>query len=225
MSDLTAIGYAGKILRIDLSESKIWEDVLDEKTVTMWVGGVGLGTKYLYEEVPPGVEWSDPRNRLIWTTGPLAGNDVAGAGTINIMAKGPMTNLAGSSQANGFFGAYLKFSGFDGIVLQGQASHLVYLLIRDGKAEIKDARHLAGKTVAETEKLIKAELGVNRYGASVFGIGPAGEHLVRQACITGDGGHAASHNGLGAVMGSKNLKAVVAYKSKKQFEDLRSGSA
>jgi aldehyde:ferredoxin oxidoreductase len=217
MPDLTTIGYAGKILRVDLSDQKIGSDELDQKTVEKWVGGVGFGAKYLYDEVPPGVQWDDPENRLVWTSGPMAGTGVAGTGTINIMAKGPMTNMAGSSQANGFFGAYIKFSGFDGIVIKGKAPHLVYLLIRDGKAEIKDARHLSGKTVGETEKRLKEELGVNKYGASVFGIGPAGENLVRHAGITGDGGHSASHNGLGAVMGSKNLKAVVAFKSKGSF--------
>ena len=121
MSSLTAIGYAGKVLRVDLSDSRIWEDVLDEKTIVTWVGGVGLGTKILYDEVPAGVEWSDPENRLIINTGPLAGTVVEGAATINIMAKGPMTNLAGSSQANGFMGAYMKFSGYDGVVFQGKS--------------------------------------------------------------------------------------------------------
>ncbi|MFH1294082.1 MAG: aldehyde ferredoxin oxidoreductase N-terminal domain-containing protein, partial [Pseudomonadota bacterium] len=217
MTDITKIGYAGKVLRVDLTGLKIWTEDLDMPTVKKWVGGVGLGAKYLYQEVPPGVEWSDPKNRLIWTTGPLAGTGVAGAATINIMAKGPMTNTAGSSQANGYMGAYMKFCGFDGIVFQGKAPHLVYLLLRDGSVEIKDARHLSGKTVAEMEKLLKSELGVSKYGASIFGIGPAGEHLVRHACIVGDGGHSASHNGIGAVMGSKNLKAVVAYKSKQNF--------
>ncbi len=217
MSDLNRIGYTGKVLRVDLSEGRIGSDDLDKKTVEKWVGGVGLGTKFLYEEVPPGIEWSDPANRLIWTSGPLAGTGLAGSATINIMAKGPMTNLAGSSQANGFLGAYMKFSGFDGIIIQGKAPHLVYLLIRDGEAEIRDARHLSGKTVSEMETLLKKELGVKKYGVSIFGIGPAGENLVRHACIAGDGGHAAAHNGLGAVMGSKNLKAVVAYKSKGDF--------
>jgi aldehyde:ferredoxin oxidoreductase len=214
MSDIKAIGYAGKILRVDLSLSRIWAEDLDEETVKKWVGGVGLGAKYLFEEVPPGVEWSDPQNRLIWTSGPLAGSSVAGAGTINVMSKGPMTNMAGSSQANGFFGAYIKFCGYDGIIFQGKAPHLVYLLLNDEKAEIRDARHLSGKNTGETENLLKTELGLNRYGASVFAIGPAGENLVRHACIVGDGGHAAAHNGLGAVMGSKNLKAVVACRSK-----------
>ena len=217
MIDLTKIGYAGKILRVNLSEEKIWTEDLDAATVQKWVGGVGLGAKYLYDEVPPGVKWSDPQNRLIWTTGPLAGTGVAGAATINIMAKGPMTNLAGSSQANGFFGAYLKFCGYDGIIFQGKASHLVYLLLQPGTAEIRDARHVRGKTVSEVEDILKKELGVNKYGASVFGIGPAGENLVRHACIVGDGGHSASHNGLGAVMGAKNLKAVVATKTDPTF--------
>jgi aldehyde:ferredoxin oxidoreductase len=217
MPDLNAIGYTGKVLRVDLSEAAFGYDRLDEKTILKWVGGVGLGAKYLYEEVPPGVEWSDPENRLVWTSGPLAGT-VPGGGTINIMAKGPMTNLAGSSQANGFFGAYLKFSGFDGIVIKGKSRHLSYLVVRDGKAEIRDARHLAGKTVRETETLIKNELGANKHAASVFGIGPAGENMVRFAGIMGDGGHAAAHNGLGAVMGSKNLKAIVAFRSDRKFE-------
>jgi len=220
MTDLTKIGYTGKILRVDLSEQKTWTEDLDEATVRKWVGGVGLGTKFLYEEVPPGVKWSDPENRLIWTSGPLAGSGVAGAATINIMAKGPMTNLAGSSQANGFFGAYLKFCGFDGIIFQGRAPHLVYLYLKDGRAEIKDARHLAGETVASTETRLKEEFGLKKYAASVYAIGPAGENRVRHACIIGDGGHSASHNGLGAVMGAKNLKAVMAIKSKRPFEVL-----
>jgi len=217
MIDLTKIGFAGKILRVNLSEEKTGTESLEEATVRKWVGGVGLGAKYLYDEVPPEVEWSDPQNRLIWTSGSLAGTGVAGAGTINIMAKGPMTHLAGSSQANGFFGAYLKFCGYDGIIFQGKAPRLVYLLLRPGTAEIRDAGHLKGKTVSEVEEMLKKELAVSRYGASVFGIGPAGENLVRHACIIGDGGHSASHNGLGAVMGAKNLKAVVALKGEAPF--------
>jgi len=217
MVDLTKIGYAGKILRVNLSEKKIWTEDLDETAIRKWVGGAGLGAKYLYDEVPPEVEWSDPQNRLIWTSGPLAGTGVAGAATINIMAKGPMTNLAGSSQANGFFGAYLKFCGYDGIIFQGKAPDLVYLLLQPGTVEIRDARHLKGKTVGEVEAILKKELGAGKYGASVFGIGPAGENLVRHACIVGDAGHSASHNGLGAVMGAKNLKAVMALKAEAPF--------
>ena len=210
-------GYTGRILRIDLSEGKIWTEDLDVAILKKWVGGVGLGAKYLYEEVPPGVEWSDPDNRLIWTSGPLAGSGVFGAGTFNVVTKGPMTNLAGSSQANGFLGAYLKFSGFDGIIFQGSSSRLAYLLIRNGKAEIRDARHLAGKDVWEVEDLLRKELGVKERDVSIYAIGPAGENRILYSAIVGDRGHLAAHNGVGAVMGSKNLKAVVVYKGDFRF--------
>jgi len=210
-------GYVGRILRVDLSTGKIWTEELDKSTAEKWVGGVGLGAKYLYEEVPPGVKWSDPENRLIWTSGPLAGSGVSGAATFNVMAKGPMTNLAGASQANGFFGAYIKFSGFDGIIFQGISSHLVYLLVQGGKAEIRDARHLRGKDVWEVEDTLRSELGVKERDVSIFGIGPAGENKVLYSAIVGDRGHLAAHNGLGAVMASKNLKAVVAYNGERNF--------
>ncbi len=210
-------GYLGKILRVDLSSGKTSVEELDRSFIKKWVGGVGFGARYLYEEVPAGVKWSDPENRLIWTSGPLAGSGVYGAGTFNVASKGPLTNLAGCSQANGFFGAYLKFSGFDGIIFQGKASNLVYLLIKDGKAEIQDARHLTGKDVWETEDALRRELGVKEKEVSVFGIGPAGENGVLYSAIVGDGGHLAAHSGLGTVMGSKNLKAVVTYRGKRNF--------
>jgi aldehyde:ferredoxin oxidoreductase len=211
-------GYLGRMLRVDLSKEKISIDELNQPFIEKWVGGAGFGAHYLYEEVAQGVEWSDPENRLIWTSGPLAGSGVYGAGTFNVAGKGPMTNLAGCSQAMGFFGAYLKFSGFDGIVFQGRAAHLVYLWIKDGKAEIRDASHLAGKDVWETEDAIRKELGAKEKEVSVFGIGPAGENRVFYAAIVGDRGHLAAHNGLGAVMGSKNLKAVVVYRGKRNFK-------
>ncbi len=210
-------GYVGKILRVDLSRAKTTVEELDQKFIEKWVGGVGFGARYLYEEVPAGVQWSDPENRLIWTTGPLAGSGVYGAGTFNVASKGPLTNLAGASQANGYFGAYLKFSGFDGIIFQGKAPTLSYLLVKDGRAEVKDARHLSGKDVWETEDAIRKELDVREKEVSVFGIGPAGEHGVLYSAIVGDRGHLAAHNGLGAVMGAKNLKAVVAYRAPRNF--------
>ena len=210
-------GYTGKILRVDLSQNRIWVETLDEKTLRKWVGGVGLGAKYLYEEVSPGVQWSDPENRLIWTTGPLAGSGVLGAATFNVTSKGPMTNLGSGTQANGFFGAYLKFSGFDGIIFEGSSPELVYLSIQEGKAEIRNARGLTGKDVWEVEDQLRKELGVREREVSIFGIGPAGENKVYYATIVGDRGHVASKNGVGAVMGAKNLKAVVVYNGKRGF--------
>ena len=191
---------------------------MDEGTLKKWVGGIGFGAKYLYEEVPPGVEWSDPENRMIWASGPLAGTAVFGAGTFNITTKSPMTGMAGSSQANGFFGAYLRFSGFDGIVFQGKSPHPVYLIIRNGKAEIRDARHLSGKDVQMVEDDLRKEIGVGERDVSIYAIGPAGENKVLYAAIAGDRGHVAAHGGAGAVMGSKNLKAVVAFRGEPPFK-------
>ncbi len=205
-------GYKGKILRIDLSSEQISEESHDDETLRKYVGGSSLGAKYLYDEVPPGVEWSDPENRLMFLAGPLTGTRVSGTGTFSVVSKGPMTNMAGTSQANGYFGAFLKFAGFDGIVVQGRASRWLYLYIHDDTAELRDARHLLGKNTWETEDAIKEGLSNQ---SSVFCIGPAGENLVRFAAVVGDHGHVAGHNGLGAVMGSKRLKAVVAERGKK----------
>jgi len=202
-------GYAGHILRLNLTEEKISEERLDENILRKYIGGVGLGSKILYDEVPPETAWNSLENRLIFATGPLAGTKVCGSGTVCVVSKGPMTGLAGSSQANGFFGAFLKFSGYDAVVIQGQSKEPVYLHIKDGDAELKDARHLSMKDTFETEEMIMKELGYRKGNASVYSIGPAGENLVRFACIIGDHGHSISHNGLGAVMGSKRLKAVV----------------
>ena len=202
-------GYMGKILRVDLTAKKISEEKLDGGTLAKYIGGTGLGAEILYQEVPPGVEWDDPRNCLIMASGPLAGTRFDGSGTFSVVTKGPMTNLAGASQANGFLGAYLKMAGFDAIVIQGRSPDLVYLYVHDGKAELRDARSLAGKDTWETEEAILSELGLKRNG-SVYSIGPAGENLVRFAAIVGDKGHVVAHNGMGAVMGAKRLKAVVA---------------
>ena len=201
-------GYAGQLLRVDLSNEQMTDEKLDEKTARKYIGGTGIGAKYLYEEVPPEVEWTDEANRMIIATGPLGGTRIGGSGTFSIVTKGALTNGAAATQANGFFGAFLRFSGYDGIILQGRAKKWVYLHIHDGTAELKDASHLLGKGTWETDRLIHEELGKKERELSVFCIGPAGENLVKFAGVFGDKGHAAPHNGSGAVMGSKKLKAV-----------------
>jgi len=206
-------GTTGKILRVDLSSERIWEEALDEAVLRKFVGGTAMGVKYLYDEVDPQVEWSAPENRIYIGSGPLGGTRVAGAGSFSVITKGAMTNGVTSSQANGFFGAYLKFSGFDGILIQGAAPDWKYLYVHDGVAELRDALPLMGQDTWETEDAIKKELGFDERGMSVFGIGPAGENLVRFAGIFGDRGHAAPHNGSGAVMGSKKLKAIAVSRS------------
>lgn len=209
-------GYAGKMLRVDLSSGILSGVPFDEATLRKYLGGIALGMKLLYEEVPPEVQWNDPDNRLIFATGPLTGTRVMGSGSFCVITKGPMTNGATSTQANGFLGAYMKFSGFDGVIVQGKADRLVYLYIHDGIAEIRDAGHLKGKGTRDVENLVNEEMGTKGHALSVFSIGPAGENLVRFAGILGDYGHSASHNGVGAVMGSKWLKAIVAARGQKR---------
>ncbi|MFC2060291.1 aldehyde ferredoxin oxidoreductase family protein [Chloroflexota bacterium] len=203
-----ASGYTATILRVNLTLEQTAKEYVSEEILKLHIGGVGLGAKILYDEVSPGVEWNDPENRLIFASGPMNGTKVAGSGTFCVVTRGPLTNGAASSQANGYFGAYLKFSGFDGIVIEGRATRWLYLYIANETAELRDATHLCGKDTWETEELIKADLGKGELEASVFGIGPAGENQVKFAAIVGDKGHVAGHNGVGAVMGAKKLKAV-----------------
>jgi len=198
-------GYTLKILRVDLTTGRTHVEEIDKATARKYVGGTGLGAMFLYDEVPPEVGWDDPENRMMWFTGPLAGTRVSGSGTISIISKGPMTGMAGASQANGFFGAFLRLSGLHGIIVQGAAKDWSRIHIHDGSADIIDAGDLLGKTTWETEDIIKDGMAKR---CSVFAIGPGGENQVRFAAIVGDHGHVAAHNGLGAVMGSKKLKAI-----------------
>jgi aldehyde:ferredoxin oxidoreductase len=199
---------AGAILRVDLSSGRIWNDTLSPEDWRKYMGGAGLGAKILWDEVPPEVNWDDPENRLVLATGPLAGTPVWGTGGLNVCTRGALTNGATSTQANGFFGANLKFSGFDAIVLQGQSEKWVYLHIQDGQAELRDATGLLGLDTWETQQKLEEELGYRGHQLSVYTSGVAGENRVRFAAIHGDYGHVASKNGCGAVMGVKRCKAV-----------------
>ena len=207
-------GYTGKVLRIDLSEATTTVESIDEDVLRNYIGGVGIGIRILYDEVLPGTAWSDRENRLIFASGPLNGTIVPGSGTICAVTKGCLTNGGASSQANGYFGAYLKMAGFDIVIIQGASATWKYIYIHDGIAEIRDASHLIGKDTVETEQLLKEGLGGKPSDLSVYGIGPAGEHLVKFAMIFGDQGHVLAHNGFGAVMGSKRLKAIAVAKGK-----------
>lgn len=201
-------GYTGRRLRVDLSENQVLIEDEDPRDLRKNLGGLGLGASILYHEVPPGVNWSDPENRLILASGPLGGTQVMGSANFCVVTKGALTGGPTSTQANGFFGAYLKLAGFDAVIIQGRAPSPCYLYIHDGRAELRDAKHLSGKDTWETEERIKKELGFKPQNMSVFSIGPAGENGVRFAALIGDRGHTAAHNGPGAVLGSKNLKAV-----------------
>jgi len=217
MKEKTNCGYITKILRVNLTSGNISKERFSKEDREKWIGGTGLGAKILWEEVPREVSWDSADNRLVFATGPLTGTGFNGAGGFSLIGKGPMTNEVGCSQANGFFGAYLKFSGFDAIIFEGISQKWVYLVIKEGKAYLRDANHLRGKDTFQTEELLRRELNVRTRAIGIASVGPAAENLVRFACVMADGGHIASKNGLGAVMGSKRLKAIVVYREKRNF--------
>ncbi|MFH0896500.1 MAG: aldehyde ferredoxin oxidoreductase N-terminal domain-containing protein, partial [Candidatus Bathyarchaeota archaeon] len=217
MTEFGVSGYAGKFLRADLTLEHLSEVVFDEETLRRYLGGTGIGTKILYDEVSPKASWSNPVNRIIIASGPLGGTAIPGSSTISLVTKGALTDGATSVQANGRFGAYLKFSGYDGLIIQGAAERWLYLHIDDGKAELRDANHLLGMDTYETGDAIRKEFGQKEMEMSVASIGPAGEHLVRFAGVFVEKGHAAAHNGSGAVMGSKKLKAIATTRGGKRI--------
>ncbi len=201
------LGYAGKILRVNLSSGEI----TNEPTLAYaegWLGGPGIAVKILYDELRSWVTPYDPSNRLIVGAGALVGTTAPGANKMNISTLGPMTGGWASSCSDSYLGGQLKRAGYDSVVIQGRSHSPVYLWISDSSVEIRDASHLWGKTTGETMEAIREDLGEPKL--HVLSIGPAGENLVRGACVIQDRGRAFGRGGTGAVMGSKNLKAVVA---------------
>ncbi len=208
---LSAGGYLGKLLRVDLTDGTCQPEDVSVAVLKKYIGGTGLGIYLLYTEVPQGVSPFSGENKLIFTTGPLTGTLVPGSGTFAVVSKSPLTGYAASAQANGHFGARLKSAGFDAIVVQGKASENVYLLIAEGSAQLLPAEFLDGLGTMKTDEILRArhgEKGVD-HRISITSIGPAGENRVKYAAICSDRGHMASSGGLGAVMGSKSLKAIL----------------
>jgi len=199
-------GYNGKILRVDLSRGSTSVEEPEENFYRRYLGGAALIGYYLLKEQKPGVDPFSPENKLVFAAGIVTGAPLGGSGRNAVGAKSPLTNGFSTSEAGGYWGAELKHAGYDAIVIEGKAKKPVYLWIQDGKAEIKDATHLWGKPTAETQELMRQELGDS--GVRTALIGPGGETLVRFACIVNDLGHFAGRTGLGAVMGSKNLKGI-----------------
>jgi len=205
-------GYTGKILRINLSGKTIKTEELDLKTAHKFIGGRGLGTKMLIDEIDPNVDPLGPDNKLIFVTGPLTGTNTPTGGRYMVVTKSPLSGTVACSNSGGYWGAELKFAGFDMIVFEGKADSPVYINIADDKVEICDAGHLWGKVVSETTHELE---DVHGEKVRVACIGPAGENLSKIACIMNDLGRAAGRSGVGAVMGSKNLKAIVVKGSRK----------
>ena len=152
-------GYMGKILRVDLSQSKISQETPSEDVLKKFLGGSGLATKYLFDEVPKGADALGPENELIFMTGPLTGTPSPSGGRYEIVAKSPLTGFWGAGNSGGEWGVYLKRSGFDGIIFKGVAPQPVYLVIDAGKVELKDAKDIWGKSASETTRLIKEKRG------------------------------------------------------------------
>jgi aldehyde:ferredoxin oxidoreductase len=199
-------GWRGKILRIDLTTGDIKEEELDPKVARDYIGGRGLGIYYLNREADPGCAPLSPENMLIMATGPLTGTLTPSGSRYMVMTKGPLTGAVTCSNSGGQFPKELKRAGFDAILFRGRAPKPVYLWIKNGQAELRRADHLWGKTVPETTSALRGETDPK---ARVNCIGPAGEKLVLFASIMNDDSRAAGRSGVGAVMGSKNLKAVV----------------
>lgn len=209
---MSLCGWLGKILRVDLSYGSIVEEPLPEELRYNFIGGRGINSKILYDETGPKTDPLGPENRLIIGTGPVTGTLVPTSARFTITAKSPLTGILGDSNAGGFFGPELKYAGFDCIVVQGRSEKPVYLWIDDGKAELRDAGHLWGRNTHETERMLREEIGESKI--SILSIGQAGENLVKIAGIISDEDHAAARCGLGAVMGSKKLKAIAVRGSK-----------
>lgn len=197
-------GYTGKILRVNLSSGEIKTEELDVKKAYNYLGGRGYAASILYEELEPETNPFNAENKLLFMTGPLTGTIFPGAGRTSISSKSPLTNTIFDCSMGGSFGTYLKRGGFDGIIIEGKSEEPVYLLINNGKAKIKNASDFWGKKTTETEENLRKIHKNSR----VATIGPAGENLVNIASIMSET-RAAGRGGLGAVMGSKRLKAIV----------------
>lgn len=224
--------YVGKLLIVDLTTGKTYDEPLNETYAAQYIGGAGLAARYLYDAIDASTDPLAPDNPLIFMTGPLDATPAPSCGRFVVVARSPLTSLYGEANAGNFFGPDLKLAGYDGIIVRGKSSTPVYLLIRDGKVELRDAKHLLGETTFDTGDTIRAEL--NEPKLTVAAIGPAGENLVKYAMILSTNSRGkkgiAGRCGLGAVMGSKNLKAIairgttpVSIASKDKFKGAHSG--
>jgi len=199
-------GYAGKILAIDLSRHEIQVQELQTDFAQKYIGGRGFTSRILWDTTGPGVAPFDGENQLILATGPLTGTIMPSSARLTMATKSPISNVIGDSNSGGYWAPELKFAGYDAIVISGRASAPVYILIDDDFVEIREAKKIWGKRTDETEDLIQEEIGDP--DLKIASIGPAGENRVRFACVIMDSMGSSSRGGMGAVMGSKNLKAI-----------------
>jgi len=198
-------GWTGNMIRVNLSDKTIKLEKLDNDDLKNYIGARGLGTRLYTKEVDPKIDPLSPENKMIFLTGPLTGTLAGSGGRFNVVTKGPLNGTIAASNSGGNWGPELKFAGYDGIIFEGRAEKPVYLWINNDQIELRDAEELWGKDAHDTTDLVKAATDEE---AKVACIGPAGENLVKFACIMNEYNRAAGRSGVGAVMGSKNLKAV-----------------
>jgi aldehyde:ferredoxin oxidoreductase len=201
------LGYAGKILHVNLTTGDLTVETPPESFYRQYMGGSALNMHYILRDMKPGVDPLGPDNMLCLSLGVTTGAAVSGQSRMTATAKSPLTGAIGDAQAGGFFPAEMKFAGFDAFVITGQSPTPVYLWVHDGEYELRDASHLWGKVTGEVDHILKAELGDD--GIEIAQCGPAGENGVRYAAIMNMSNRANGRTGMGAVMGSKKLKAVV----------------
>ncbi len=199
-------GYNGKILHVDLTSLKVRTEEPDELFYRTYLGGGGIASYYLLRQLRPGVDPLGPENVLVFASNVISGLPIAGMTRYTVAAKSPLTGGYGEAEAGGFWGPELKFTGFDAVVITGKASQPSYLWIHDGKVELCSAEKIWGLETGPAQEKIREELKEKRVRVAL--IGPGGENLVRFACVVNELKHANGRTGMGAVMGSKNLKAI-----------------
>ncbi|MGI6034987.1 MAG: aldehyde ferredoxin oxidoreductase family protein [Limnochordia bacterium] len=198
-------GWMGTILRVNLSTGTITREKLDGKIARDYIGARGLASKILYDELPSGTDPLDPANLLIFAAGPLTGTAATSASRYNVVTKSPLTGAIAASNSGGYLPAEIRYAGYDMIIIEGKSEEPVYLWVHNDQVKIRSARAMWGKGTGETEALIREETDDE---AKIISIGLAGEKLVRFAGVVNDRERAAGRSGVGAVMGSKNLKAI-----------------
>ncbi len=205
-----------RIVRLDLSEWKAREERIPEDLLRRYIGGRGLGAYLALKEIPPGIHPFSPENKIFILTGPLTGTGAFESGRYHVVGKSPLTGILGDSNSGGQFGPWLRFAGYDGIVVEGASDEPVWVSIVDGEVRFYPAKKLWGKGVVYTEKIIRREMNTpSEYVGSILSIGPAGENLSKIAAIMNDKYRAAGRTGLAAVLGSKKLKAIFVKGSRK----------
>jgi aldehyde:ferredoxin oxidoreductase len=199
-------GYLGKILRVDLNQASLWDETLNENYARKFLGGSGLAARYLYDLLDASTDPLSPENPLFFLTGPLVGTSISSAGRYSVCARSPLTGIWGEANSGGFFGPELRYAGYDGVLVTGKAEKPIWLSIVNGQAALHPAGELWGSDIYTTQSRLRTVLRDQKVRVACIGL--AGENLVKLAGIANDHGRFAARTGLGAVMGSKNLKAI-----------------